>query len=367
MSPKVKPRKRPSPARTERSSLTEYRNERGTRLDRMNADEALDAISAGTLNPEHRAFWRYATGPRGVTGNSIDMLDPVERRVLSKATSASGGYLVPSDFDTKVTTLRRARSVISTVAREIETPHGQTLSLPIASTHGVSTWTAENVSFTTSDETFTQTSVGAFKASTQVVVSGELLADAIPAFDDFLAGELAGRQATLEDTALAVGDGTGKPLGIAHASSGYTVATAATGSTTVFRAADVATAYAALPVAYLPTASWLMAPTAFRSLAGLADTAGGLVFPTLHTAEPTLYGRPVAVVPDLPASAANARSVVFGDIEQAYTVRRVTGLGLQRQDEIFSNNGQVGYRLFWRLDGRPVDLAAAIILRHSAS
>ena len=89
MSPKVKPRKRPSPARTERSSLTEYRNERGTRLDKMNANEALEQIYSGTLNPEARAFWRYATGPRGATGSSLDMLDKVERRVLSKATSAT--------------------------------------------------------------------------------------------------------------------------------------------------------------------------------------------------------------------------------------------------------------------------------------
>jgi len=367
MSPKVRPRKRPSPARTNRSSLTEFRNERATRLDKMDTSEALDAIYAGTLNPEYRAFWRYATGPRGMTGNSLDMLDPVERRVLSKASSAAGGYAVPQDFDNQVTTLRRARSVISTVAREIETPHGQTLSLPIASTHGVSTWTAENAAFTASDEVFTQTSVGAYKASTQVIVSEELLADAIPAFDEFLAGELAGRQATLEDTALAVGDGTGKPLGIAHASSGYSVVTAATGSATVFKTADVAAAYAGLPDAYQPFASWLMAPSAFRSIAGILDTAGALVFGSMHSSTPSLYGRPVFTVPDLPTSAANARSVVFGDIEQAYTVRRVTGLGLQRQDEIFSNNGQVGFRLFWRLDGRPVDLAAAIILRHSAT
>lgn len=80
-----------------------------------------------------------------------------------------------------------------------------------------------------------------------------------------------------------------------------------------------------------------------------------------------LYGRPVEVVPDLPTSAANARSVVFGDIEAAYTVRRVSGLGLQRLSELYSDNGQVGWRLFWRCDGRPVDLAAAIILRHSST
>ena len=69
----------------------------------------------------------------------------------------------------------------------------------------------------------------------------------------------------------------------------------------------------------------------------------------------------------MPAAAANARSIVFGDIAAAYTVRRVSGPGLQRQDDIHADVGQLGLRLYWRVDGRPVDLAAAVILRNSAS
>lgn len=365
MSPRVKPRV--SRTTSTRSSLAEYRNERGQRLDKLSVDDALAQVYAGTLDPEARSFWRYMTSPATVTGDPMDALDRIEKRVLSKASSAAGGYAVPTDFADQIVSVRRTGSIIGQLARTIETPAGTALQVPSATTHGVSAWTAENASFTASDEVFSQVTLSAFKASSSVIVSEELLGDALPDFDGFLAAELGGRQVTLEETAFAVGDGTGKPLGMAAASSGYTVATAATGSTLSFTKADVATAYATLPVAYLPTASWVMAPTAFRSLAGLVDTAGGLVFPTLHAAQPTLYARPVYVSPDLPTSAASARSVVFGDISQAYTVRRVSGLGLHRQDEIFSNNGQVGYRIFWRLDGRPVDLAAGIILRHSAT
>jgi len=48
-------------------------------------------------------------------------------------------------------------------------------------------------------------------------------------------------------------------------------------------------------------------------------------------------------------------------------VRRVIGVGLQRLDQFASNNGQVVFRLFWRVDGRPVDLNAAVVLRNSAT
>ena len=109
-----------------------------------------------------------------------------------------------------------------------------------------------------------------------------------------------------------------------------------------------------------------MAPSAFRSIAGILDTAGGLVFSTMHAAEPSLYSRPVSILPDLPTSAANARSIVFGDINAAYTVRRVSGLGLQRIDEVYSNTGS-GLSSVLARRRRPVDLAAAIVLRHSAA
>lgn len=86
-----------------------------------------------------------------------------------------------------------------------------------------------------------------------------------------------------------------------------------------------------MPVAYRANASWIFSPSAFSSLAGLIDTAGGLVLPSLHAAEPTLFGQPVYVSPDFPAAAANARSATFGDWSLAYTVRRVRGLGVQRR------------------------------------
>lgn len=368
MSPRVQPR-RPVASPMGRSSLQEFRANRGQRLDRLDLDvnQAVELIDSGAFNPEFRAFWRYVSGPMPTTGNPLDMLDKVERRVLSKASNPAGGYLVPSDFDDQIVSLRRAGSRIGAIARELPTPDGRQLPVATVTAHGTSAWTAENASFTASDETFGQVTLGAFKASTLIIVSEELLADALPDLDGYLASEFAGRLVTLEEAAFAVGDGTGKPLGIVHSSSGYTVVTAATGSSTGFKLADVMSAYAGLGDAYIPTASWLMSSSAYRSLAGLVDTAGGLVLPSLHSATPTLMGRPVVVSPDMPVAAANARSVVFGDVEAAYTVRRVSGLGMWRLPETYSNTGQVGLRLFWRVDGRPIDLNAAIVLRNSAT
>jgi hypothetical protein len=95
--------------------------------------------------------------------------------------------------------------------------------------------------------------------------------------------------------------------------------------------------------------------------------AGGLVFPSLQFDPPSLMGRPVYISGDLPAPAANAKSLVFGDFKRAYAVRRVRNIGLIRYDELYSNTGQYAYRAFERVDGRHLIADAARILAHSAT
>ena len=70
---------------------------------------------------------------------------------------------------------------------------------------------------------------------------------------------------------------------------------------------------------------------------------------------------------DLPAPAASAKSLAFGDWKRAYGVRRVNGVGIQRQEEIHSDSGGVGYKLYARVDGHPLLADAARILAHSAT
>jgi HK97 family phage major capsid protein len=320
------------------------------------------------------AFWKYLTatsisGFERFQGDTLSayLLEDAEYRVLSKATSAAGGYLVPADFDELITSARRSRNVIAEVARTIETDHGRAVPLPAASAHGVGTWTAENVAYTASDETFSQVTVNAYKATSKVIVSEELAQDAAGDFDAFLGNELGHRLALLEETAFAVGDGTGKPLGIATVGNGVSTVTAAVGSTTTFTLADFRAAFAALPAAYTANASWIMSPSAFLNAAGAVDTAGAPRLPSLHGDAPALFGRPVYVSPELPAAGASARSVVVGDFQAGYAVRRMRGVGVQRQDEMHSDVGQVGYRIFERVDARVVIADALRILTNSAT
>jgi len=181
---------------------------------------------------EDAAFWKYLLTPAipAPLGGAHYGLDREEHRVLSKASNAAGGYLVPTSLDDQITAARRARAVIGAISRELITGDGTTLLVPSTTTHGVATWTAENASYTASDEVFGQVSVGAFKGATQVIVSEELARDALADFEGYLSDELGVRIATLEETAFAVGDGSGKPLGVSTSGNGVATVTAATGS-----------------------------------------------------------------------------------------------------------------------------------------
>jgi HK97 family phage major capsid protein len=362
VSPRVKPKPRERlpewRPKVEHPPLAEFRSEaaRGE-FPRAFSDDA--------------AFWKYLLTPATPSplGGAVYVygLDREEHRVLSKASSAAGGYLVPTSFDEQITAARRARAVVAAISRELVTGEGTQLLIPSTTTHGVATWTAENAAYTASDEVFGQVSVGAFKGGTAVAVSEELARDAAADFEGCLADELGQRIAVLEETAFAVGDGSGKPLGVTTSGNGVATVTAATGSSTGFKLLDVNAAWAALPDGYKPNASWVMSPSAFRSLAVLVDTAGGLALPSLHAAEPTLFSRPVYQSADLPAAAANARSVVVGDFSLGYLVRRVRGVAVQRQDEMFSNTGQLGFRAMERVDGRVIVADALRILINSAT
>lgn len=314
--------------------------------------------------PEYRsAYWHY------LTVKSLAELDIEEQRVLSKATAGAGANLVPTAFYNQIIDILRFTGPINQLANTITTDSGESLQIPSVTAHGVATWTAENAAYTASDETFGQVSLGAFKAGRTVIVSEELLADAAFALDNYLAQELGESIGVLEETAFAVGDGTGKPLGIAHATSGVAVHQSAVGNVTSVNYTALINAIWALPAQYRANASFIVSDSAAKNFYTMIDSQNRPLWNVnvATTGPDTFLGYPIYSSPDLAAMAASAKWGIFGDIRRGYTVRRVNGFSLQRQTELYSNNGQVGFRGFERVDGRVVNADAMRVLQNSAT
>jgi HK97 family phage major capsid protein len=332
------------------STLSEYRS-------RMRQQKPWDT-------PEFRAAWYHSMSVR-----DTDELDIEERRVLSKASAGAGLNLVPTAFADEIINIARFMGPINELAETMTTDSGEALQIPSVTAHGTASWLAENAAYSPSDETFGQVTLNAFKAGAKVIVSEELLADASFGLDRYLTQEFGERIGVLEETAFAVGDGSGKPLGIANASSGVTVSQAAVGNTTTFTYAALAAFAFAVPYQYRRNAVWIMADSAVRNLYTMVDSQARPLWNVnvANTGPDTFLGYPIYTSPDLAAPAASAKSGIFGDIRRGYRIRRADGFSMQRQNELHSDNGQVGFRGFTRVDGRVVNADAMRVLQHSAT
>lgn len=315
-------------------------------------------------SPEYRAaYWHY------LTAGKLTDLDVEEHRVLSKATAGAGLNLVPTAFYDQIINILRFTGPINRLAQTMTTDSGEAIQIPAVTSHGVATWTAENAAYTASDEVFGQVTLNAFKAGRTVVVSEELLTDSAFALDGYLAQEFGDSIGLLEETAYAVGDGSGKPMGIANVGSGVTVVQAAVGNATSFTYSALVSFIFALPYQYRQNAVWIFSDTGVRNFYTMVDGQSRPLW-AVNVKEgqgDTFMGYPIYSSPDLAAVAASAKSGIFGDINRGYLIRRVNGFSLQRQTELYSNTGQVGFRGFERVDGRVVLADAMRVLQNSAT
>jgi HK97 family phage major capsid protein len=261
------------------------------------------------LSAEEKAFWRYATMPQMEDRFEAERWLGDEYRVLSKATSG-GGFLVPVDLAAKVTAASRAASAVAQLATEFVTDTGDTFNVTLDATLGAAAWILEGGTYAPVDDTLTQQAMGAFKASTKILVSEELQADNAVELDDFLAAQFGFRLGSLQEQAFCTGSGTNQPLGLVTAANGISIITAAVGSTLKYTIADLLAVFKAVPAPYRPTSSWLIAADDFATLAGLTDSAGQLAIPSLQFDPPSLFGRPVYISGYLPAPGVSNKSLV---------------------------------------------------------
>jgi HK97 family phage major capsid protein len=126
--------------------LREIRRERlellrGERADADHAEFRSRAAKGDLLAPPRptRSFWARITASIGLSTG-----------FLSKASSAAGGYLVPTSFDEQITAARRARAIIGVVSRELVTSDGSNLLVPTTTSRGTASWAAENAAYTAS-------------------------------------------------------------------------------------------------------------------------------------------------------------------------------------------------------------------------
>ena len=271
--------------------------------------------------------------------------------VLSEGVQADGGYLVPEEFERQIVMGLDEANVVRGLAKVITTSAER--KIPIAATHSTAAWTAENGAYTPSDPSFDQKTIDAFKLTDLVKVSIELLQDSMFDLESYIAAEFARAFGIAEEEAFCVGTGTGQPTGIFTANGGQVGVTAAANN--AITADELISLVYALKSPYRRNAKFLMNDATIAAIRKLKDGNGVYLWqPSLQAGEPDkLLGYDLYTSPYVPTVASDALTVAFGDFKNYWIADR-SGRTVQRLNELYSTNGQVGFVATERVDGKVI-------------
>lgn len=284
-------------------------------------------------------------------------------RALSKGTSTAGGNTVPTSFyDTLVEHLVDTTSVMQAGATVLNTDSGETIQVPVTTSHGAGAAVAEAAAIGQSDPAFGQRTLGAFKFGQLILLSNELVTDTAVDLLGYVARS-AGRNVGLALGAkLATGAGTTEPWGIVtRATTGVTGGAGVAGAFTADNLIDLQ--YSVIGP-YRKNGSWLCKDATLGAIRKLKDGAGRYLFEvgSTRTGDPdTLNGRPIYTDANMAAVGLSAKSVLFGDLS-TYFVRIAGGVRFERSDDYAFNTDQVAFRVLIRADGELADQTGAVKL-----
>ena len=300
--------------------------------------------------------------------NAMRSKSPVPNvtNALQIGTDTEGGYLVPDEFENTLVEALEEENIFRQMAKIIQTSSGDR-KIPVVATKGTASWMDEEGAYPESDDSFGQVSIGAYKLGTMIKVSEELLNDSVFDLQSYITREFARRIGSKEEEAFFTGNGTGKPLGILAATGGAETGITAASATAV-TADELIDLYYSLRSPYRRNAVWTLNDSTVKAIRKLKDGNGQYLWqPGITAGAPDMIlGRPVRTSAYMPAIAAGAKTIAFGDFSYYWIADR-QGRSFKRLNELFAATGQVGFLASQRVDGKLVLPEAVKVLAQKAA
>jgi HK97 family phage major capsid protein len=311
----------------------------GKSEDKITKDDIVKADYEARVFPllMTRGYERLSDADKGVVAQY--------RAVLNVTTPAEGGYLVPVSYQTRILEKLRELDVMRGLATNIRT--SSTELIPVEGNDATFAWLDESAPYGQTDVSFDQLSIAAYKAGGIIKVSEEFLADAFVNVEEYLTKKIAMAMATLQEQAFLSGNGTKKPTGVLVTAE-LGVTSASTSAITMNEMLDL---IYSVKQGYDKTL--LMHSSTELALRKLTDTNGQYLWqPSLVVGTPSSFdGKPIVTSQYMPTIAASAKAIAFGDFSQ-YTIADRGVMAVQRLNELYAANGQIGWRANARVDGK---------------
>jgi HK97 family phage major capsid protein len=361
--------------------------EKRERVERIDRDvtrleaEARDAVERGEREREVRSLAERAGGlvvPGAPEGRSGERDEAAELRALARGevagvdfdlrtatsgTAANAGNTYSNTFVAQVIEAMRVRSDFFSKARLLTTGSGETMEWPVKNGRPTAAQVSENTAYGKSDESWSKTSVGAYKYGVIVEATNEIIDDSQLDILGILAQDAGEAVADKVMADLMVGNGTGKPWGWITRSTGAVNAANLAGVTTD----NLIDLQHSILRPYRKNAVFMTSDSAVQSLRKLKDTTGNYIWqPSLQAGAPdTILGTSIMTDPNIVTSGAGAKVLVYGDPSK-YLIRQVKNLRVVRSDEYGYDRDVVAFKVSWRGSGDLFDLASVKALTVTA-
>lgn len=308
-----------------------------------------------------------------------DGLGELQQKAYNITTDADSGYAVPEELDREILQLLQNVSPM----REVSTVRtvGASEYKKLVNKRGT------NGGWVDEDDARPATNSSQFAVLTPFMgeiyaypqATQQMLDDVFFDAEEFIQDQAAETFAEMEGASFTTGDGTKKPKGfLAYATAAQDDSARAFG-TLQHLVSGAAAGFAAsngqdvlldlvysLKKAYRRNALWMMSKNMLCDVRKFKDAEGNYIWrPGLEAGQPdTLLGYGIAENEDMPAKAANALSIAFGDFKRGYTI--VDRLGTRMLRDPYTNKPFVGFYMTKRVGGFLADSQAIKLLKFSA-
>lgn len=330
--------------------------------DSLNAEPEIDMSHLGGKSVEQEYennFEKYfrETG----LGNPLDF---IPKNVLEVGTDSKGGFLVPETWEKR---LIKMLNDVNTVRQYASVKRSMTTTnIPIQTGRPVVQWIKENGTYPESDSSFGNISIGAHKMGGIMKVSEELLADSMFDISMHISEEFVHASSRLEESSFVNGDGVDKPTGLLTgipAAMQYNTAASSTVSID-----DILKLPLQIHRRLEDSGMYFMSRSTATELRTMKDGQGQYLWqPSLTAGKPNMFnGKSVVILEGLGnMSTVGGLPVLFGDL-MGYKIYDRSRSQVQVLREMYAPVGQIGYRMYHRVDAKMVDTQRLVSLKVKA-
>lgn len=306
-----------------------------------------------------RASNEYKTAMLGALRSNFRQVS----NVLVEGTDSAGGFLIPTEYDTRLIEKLEQENILRKLGTVIQTSGERKIN--VAATKPAASWVEECGALTFGDATFSQVILDAYKLSVAVKVSEELLADNQYDLEGYLIRAFGQAIADAEEEAFITGNGVSKPTGILDATAGGQIGVTTAGAS--ITADEIIELVYKLKRPYREKAAFIMADSTLASIRKLKDGNGQYLWqPGLQGSEPDrILGYPVYTSAFVPAVAAGKPVMAFGDFSY-YNIGDRGTRSIAALHELYAGVGQVAFVAKERVDGKLILPEAVQVMKMKA-